>query len=143
MKTATLCLSVMALGLGFLSGCTSGQKAAPAAALEMNNSGTLSVYSVNLEQQGDATVVSGLIRQTGVKPSTVYSHVEVEVVKPDGRMAYQAKSETIAVPRHIVGRGMRHNSFQIPLNVAQGQIDPADRIVVKACANSQCQTKPI
>jgi hypothetical protein len=141
MRAFTLCMTVLALG--FLSGCTSAQKAAPAAALEMKNSGTLSVYSVNLEQQGDATVVSGLIRQTGVSPSTAYSHVEVEVVKPDGRVAYQAKSETIAVPRHIVGRGMRHNSFQIPLNVAAHQIDPADHIVLKACANSQCQTKPI
>jgi hypothetical protein len=141
MKTVMMCMTVLALG--FLSGCTSGEKAAPQAALEMQNSGTLSVYSVNLEHQGDATVVSGLIRQTGVKPSTAYTQVEVEVVKPDGRVAYQAKSEMIAVPRHIVGRGMRHNSFQIPLNVAAGQIDPADRIVVKACSDPQSQTKPI
>jgi hypothetical protein len=141
MRALTLCMTVLVLG--FLSGCTSAQKSAPAAALETQNSGTLSVYSVNLEQQGDATVVSGLIRQTGVSPTTAYSHVEVEVVKPDGRVAYQAKSETIAVPRHIVGRGMMHKSFQIPLKSAAGQIDPADHIVLKACANSQCQTKPI
>jgi hypothetical protein len=141
MKTVMLCMTVLALG--FLSGCSSCQQAAPPAALEMKNSGTLNVYSVNLEQQGDATVVSGLIRQTDVTPSTVYSHVEVQVVKPDGRVVYQTRSETIAVPRHVVGRGMRHKSFQIPLNVAQGPIDPADHIVLKACGNSQCQTQPI
>jgi hypothetical protein len=141
MRTLTLCLAVLALG--FLSGCSSCQQAAPAAALELNNSGNLNVYSVNLERQGDTAVVSGLIRQTGVSPSAAYSHVDVEVVKPDGRVAYQSRSETIAVPRHIVGRGMMHKSFQIPLNTAKGPIDPADHIVLKACANSQCQTQPI
>jgi hypothetical protein len=139
MKTAMVCMSVLALG--FLSGCSNCRQAAPA--LETRNSSTLNVYSANLEQQGDATVVSGLIRQTGVSPTMAYSHIDVEVVKPDGRVVYQTRSETIAVPRHIVGRGMRHKSFQISLDMVQGPIDPADHVVLKACANSQCQTQSI
>ena len=142
MKTLTVCLGIMALGLGFLSGCTSGQKAAPAA-VELKNSGHLDVYSVNLEHQGDKTVVSGLIRQTGVTPSAKAGHVDVEVVKPDGRVAYQTRSETISVPRHIIGKGMKHKSFHIPLNMAQGRIDPADRIVLRACTDTHSDTKPI
>ena len=58
MKTPSIFMVVVALGLGFLSGCTSGEKAAPSVALELKNSGHLDVYSVNLEQCGDTAVVS-------------------------------------------------------------------------------------
>jgi hypothetical protein len=148
MNTLYVRLAIIGLscGLTLLWGCCASQTVTPSGttmAVELKESGTLDMYSVNLERQDDTTIVSGLIRQRGVTPSTAYSHVEVEVVKPDGRVAYQTRSETIAVPRHTVGKGMKHKSFQIPLNVAQDQLDPADHIVLKACANSQCRTKPI
>ncbi len=143
MKTPSIFMIVVALGLGFLSGCTGGEKAAPGVAVELKNSGHLDVYSVNLEQCGDTAVVSGLIRQTGVSPSAAHSHVDVEVVKPDGQVIYQTRSETISVPRHIIGKGMKHKSFHIPLKLAQDHIDPADQIILKACTNKQCSIKPI
>lgn len=143
MKTLTVCLAMTAVSAGFLSGCAGGQKSVPATALATRNSGALSVYSVNLEWQGDATVVSGLIRQTGVSLSPAAGHIDVEVVKPDGRVIYQTRSETIAVPRHIVGKGMKHKSFQIPLKMARDQIDPADLIILKACTETHSDARPI
>ena len=138
MKTLTWFAGLMAVCLA-LPGCGAGQKAAPAA-VELKNADTLDVYSVHFDQQDGKTVVSGLIRQTGVAPATA-GHVDVEVVKSDGSVVYQTRSETISIPRHAIGRGMKHKSFQVPLNLAK--IDPADHIIVKACSDSQCQTRPI
>jgi hypothetical protein len=139
MKTTVVWAGMMVLGLFLIPGCDSGQKAAPAA-VELQNAGTLDVYSVNFEQRDGKTVVSGLIRQTGVAPATA-GHVDIEVVKSDGSVVYQTRSETMTIPRNAIGRGMKHKSFQVPLNVAK--IDPADHIILKGCSDSQCQIKPI
>ncbi len=149
MKSLNRPLSILILitGPAVILGCgccpTSSIAAAPNLAVEPQESRKLEVIWVRLEPAGDTAVLSGAIRQTGASPSPTTGHVDVEIRKPDGAVVYQAHSETMYIPRHIIGKGSSHKRFRIPLNTGVDSMSPSHTITLKACNDPQCPVQPI
>jgi hypothetical protein len=120
-------LSFMALGVLSLVfyGCASKQ----VSLVEQNqitvakqDSEKVKILWTDVYQQDGQTWAYGVLEHQGPTMTPVKTHVDIQVVAPDGSVSYETISQDIYLPGHRVGKGVHWKRFktQLPDTLSAG-----------------------
>ena len=114
-------LRVSAIGcllIGFISGCAANQVSLVDEGLvsvEKQNSEKVKIIGTDVYQKDGQTWAYGFLKQQGYHPSSVKTHVDIQILSKDGSVQYETVSEDVYVPRNRTGKGPNWKRFNVKL----------------------------
>jgi hypothetical protein len=66
-------------------------------------------------QQDGQTWAYGVLKQRGYHPSSIKTHVDIQIVSADGSIQYEIFSDDVHVPRNRAGKGPDWRRFRVQL----------------------------
>lgn len=108
-----------------LSGC-SGSRISLAdkglVSVEKQHSPAVRILWTDVYQQNGHIYVYGVLEQTGRGTASIRTHVDIQVLNPDGDSAYETITEDVLLPRIRAGKGPHWRRFiaQLPEKLSEG-----------------------
>jgi len=90
--------------------------------VEKQGNETVEILWTDVYQDGEDTVVYGVIRRRSHTSYPIRTHVDVAIVSPDGTMLQESRTPDIYVARRVPGKGIDWTRFnlRVPGVLAQG-----------------------
>lgn len=117
-KSATLMiLATVATSLLF-SGCSSNRVSLAEeriVSVSTQDSKNVNVLWTDVYEDAGRTWIYGVLKQQGSSSGAIKTHVDVQVLAPDGSVSWEMISDDVYVPRPRVGKGIDWTKFTVPL----------------------------
>ena len=108
--------TIWCLLIGFISGCVTNRVSLVDESLvsvEKQGNESVEILWTDVYQDGEDTVVYGVIRRRSHTSYPIKTHVDVAIVSPDGTMLQEARTPDIYVARRVPGKGTDWTRFKI------------------------------
>jgi hypothetical protein len=111
-------LSLVAIGVltAIISGCVTNRVSLVdenMVSVEKQGNETVEILWTDAYQDGEDTVVYGVIRRRSHTSYPIKTHADVAIVSPDGTMLQEARTPDIYVARRVPGKGIDWTRFNI------------------------------
>ena len=101
-----------------LSGCSSNRASLTNqghVSVEKQGSEKIEILWTDVYEQDGQTWAYGILKQRGISAGAIKTHVDIQVLSPDGFIQYKTTTDDLFVPRNRVGRGSDWERFRIQL----------------------------
>ena len=108
--------TIWCLLIGFISGCATNRVSLVdenMVSVEKQGNESVEILWTDVYQDGEDTVVYGVIRRRSHTSYPIKTHVDVAIVSPDGTMLQEARTPDIYVARRVPGKGTDWTRFKI------------------------------
>ncbi|MHC4122850.1 MAG: hypothetical protein ACYSSI_04690 [Planctomycetota bacterium] len=75
----------------------------------------IDILWTDVYQQNGQTWVYGVLKQRALNSSAIKTHVDIQVLNPDGSIQYETVTEDLFVPCHRVGKSPNWKKFRVQL----------------------------
>ena len=111
-------LSLIAIGVltTIISGCVTNRVSLvdqDIVSVEKQGNETIEILWTDVYQDGEDTVVYGVIRRRSHTSYPIKTHVDVAIVSPDGTMRQEARTPDFYVARRVPGKGIDWTRFNV------------------------------
>ncbi len=83
--------------------------------VEKQDSERIKLLWTDIYQQDGQTWAYGVLKQRTSSPSFIKTHVDIQVLNPDGSIQYETITDDLFVPRNRVGKGPDWKKFRVQL----------------------------
>jgi hypothetical protein len=104
--------------IGFICGCASNRVSlvdGNQIRVEKQGRDKVNILWTDVYRQDGQVWAYGVLEQQGFGTGAAKAHVDIQVMAPDGSLAYKAVSEDIDVPCKRIGKGIHWKRFKLPL----------------------------
>ncbi|MHB9068734.1 MAG: hypothetical protein ACYC54_00030 [Sedimentisphaerales bacterium] len=126
-------LRFLAVGVlaSIISGCAANQVSLVdknLVSVEKQDSEKIKILWTDVYQKDGQTWAYGALKQRGYYPSTIKTHMDIEVLSKDGSVQYETFSKDVYVPRIRAGKGPNWTRFRVQL---AGNVPPGSKVTMK------------
>ncbi|MBM4103136.1 MAG: hypothetical protein FJ263_03675 [Planctomycetes bacterium] len=110
-----IAFSVMAT---IISGCATNQISLADKGLvsvKKHDGEKVKILWTDVYQQAGQTWAYGVLKQRGINPASIKTHVDIQVLNPDGSIRYETITDNLFVPRKCAGKGPDWKGFRVQL----------------------------
>ena len=103
-----------------LSGCSTSRVSLSDrgyVAVEKQDSEKIKILWTDVYQEDGQTWIYGVLKQPSVIGGTIKTHVDIQILNPDGSVQLETVSKEIYVPRNRIGKGPDWKRFRVKLGV--------------------------
>ena len=103
-----------------LSGCSTSRVSLSGRSIvsvEKQDSEKIKILWTDLYQEEGQTWVYGVLRQHSTTGGTIKTHLDIQILDPDGDVQYETTSKELYVPRNRIGKGPDWKRFRVKLGV--------------------------
>ena len=83
--------------------------------VEKQDSEKVKILWTDVYEQDGHTWVYGVLKQHGISTGSIKTHVDIQVLNPDGSIQYETITDELFVPRNRVGKGPDWKRFGVQL----------------------------
>ena len=101
-----------------LAGCSANRVSLADQSLvsvEKQDSEKVKILWTDIYEQDGHTWAYGVLKQQGISSSSIKTHVDIQVLNPDGSVQYETITDNLFVPRRRVGKGPDWKRFRVQL----------------------------
>ena len=128
-----------------LSGCSSDRVSLADRAIvsvEKQDSERVKILWTDVYEQNSKTWAYGVLTQKALNSTAIKTHVDIQVLNPDGSIQYETITDDLFVPPNRIGRGPDWKKFKVKL---QDQLsnDSKIRMTVHSGSHNKIDEKSI
>ena len=120
----------IALFIG-LSGCSTSRVSLSdrsIVSVEKQDSEKIKILWTDIYQEEGKTWVYGVFKQPSTTGGTIKTHLDIQLMAPDGDVQYETVSKEIYVPRNRIGKGPDWKRFRVKLGM---DIQEGSKVLIK------------
>ncbi|MDD5458640.1 MAG: hypothetical protein PHF37_04545 [Phycisphaerae bacterium] len=118
MRNKILGLITFSVIATIISGCATNQITLVDKGLvsvEKHDGDKVKILWTDVYQKDGQAWAYGVLEQQGISTSSIKTHVDIQVLKPDGSVQYETITDDLFVPRNRVGKGPNWKRFRVQL----------------------------
>jgi len=135
MFSGAICIVLMA----GLSGCSTSYVSLidqGCLSVEKQHSEKIKILWTDVYQEEGQTWIYGVLKQHSTTGGTIKTHLDIQILDPDGDVQYETVSKEIYVPRNRIGKGPDWTRFRVKLGV---DIQEGSKALIKVhSGNDEC-----